>query len=75
MKKEMRNQFLPRHASWVGRYKLKHLKQLNDLLEAGFMQPSKASHGAPIFLQRKVDGSLRICINYHALTKVTIKNK
>jgi len=50
-------------------------KQLNELLEAGFIQLSKAPCGAPVLLQRKADGSLRMCIDYRALNKVTIKNK
>ncbi|KAJ8763615.1 hypothetical protein K2173_003087 [Erythroxylum novogranatense] len=40
-------------------------KQLGELLEAGFIQPSKAPY----------DGTLRMCINCRALNKVTIKNK
>ncbi|KAL9259868.1 Transposon Ty3-I Gag-Pol polyprotein-like protein [Drosera capensis] len=50
-------------------------KQLKDLLDAGFIQPSKAPYGAPVLFQRKKDGSLRLCIDYRALNKVTIKNK
>lgn len=50
-------------------------RQLKDLLEAGFIRPSKAPYGAPVLFQRKSDGSLRLCIDYRALNKVTIKNK
>ncbi|XP_043717547.1 uncharacterized protein LOC122665462 [Telopea speciosissima] len=50
-------------------------KQLKDLLDAGFVRPSKAPYGAPVLFQRKHDGSLRLCIDYRALNKVTIKNK
>ena len=50
-------------------------KQLKELLEAGFIRPSKAPFGAPVLFQRKYDGSLRMCIDYRALNKVTIKNK
>jgi len=50
-------------------------KQLNKLLEVGFIQPSKALYGASILFQRKADGSLHMCIDYRALNKVTIKNK
>ena len=50
-------------------------KQLNELFDVGFVQPSKAPYGAPILFQRKQDGSMRMCVNYWALNKMTIKNK
>ncbi|MCF8701922.1 retroviral-like aspartic protease family protein, partial [Corynebacterium sp. MC-10] len=50
-------------------------KQLNELLEAGHIRPSKAPYGAPVLFQKKKDGSLRLCIDYRALNKVTVKNK
>lgn len=50
-------------------------KQLDDLLDAGLIQPSKAPYGAPVLFQRKQDGSLRMCVDYRALNKVTVKNK
>ncbi|KAM0999125.1 hypothetical protein FF1_005867 [Malus domestica] len=50
-------------------------KQLNELLNAGYIQPSKSSYGAPVLFQRKKEGSLRLCIDYRALNKITIKNK
>lgn len=50
-------------------------KQLTELLDAGFIQPSKAPYGAPVLFQKKQDGSLRMCVDYRALNKVTVKNK
>ena len=50
-------------------------KQLDELLQAGFIRPSKAPFGAPILFQRKHDGSLRLCVDYRALNKVTVRNK
>lgn len=50
-------------------------KQLTELLEAGLVQPSKAPYGAPVLFQKKQDGSLRMCVDYRALNKVTVKNK
>ena len=55
---------------------LKELKeQLRELLEKGFIRPSISPWGAPVFFVRKKDGSLRMCIDYRQLNKVTIKNK
>ena len=50
-------------------------RQLKELLDVGFIQPSKAPYGAPVLFQKKHDGSLRMCIDYRALNKVTVKNK
>lgn len=49
-------------------------KQLNDLLERGYVRPSKSPYGAPVLFVDKKDGKLRMCIDYRALNKVTIKN-
>ena len=55
---------------------LKELKeQLKDLLDKGFIRPSVSPWGAPVLFVRKKDGSLRMCIDYRQLNKVTIKNK
>ncbi|XP_070010240.1 uncharacterized protein [Nicotiana sylvestris] len=55
---------------------LKELKeQLKDLLEKDFIQPSVSPWGAPVFFVRKKDRSLRMCIDYRQLNKVTIENK
>ena len=50
-------------------------EQLKDLLEKGFIRPSISPWGAPVLFVRKKDGSLRMCIDYRQLNKVTIKNK
>src|SRR5262249_4756013 len=56
--------------------KLKELKvQLKDLLDKGFIRPSSSPWGAPVLFVKKKDGSLRLCIDYRQLNKVTIKNK
>ena len=50
-------------------------KQLKELLEAGHIRPSKDPYGAPLLFQKKKDGSMRLCIDYRALNKFTIRNK
>ncbi|TYK28653.1 reverse transcriptase [Cucumis melo var. makuwa] len=50
-------------------------KQLDELLNAGFIRPAKAPYGAPVLFQKKKDGSLRLCIDYRALNKLTVRNK
>ncbi len=55
---------------------LKKLKeQLQELLDKDFIHPSTSPWGALILFMRKKDGSLRLCIDYKQLNKVTIKNK
>ena len=50
-------------------------KQLNELLEKGYVRPSKSPYGAPILFVVKKDGGMRMCVDYRALNKITIKNK
>ena len=49
-------------------------KQLDQLLESGFVKPSLSAYGAPVLFVRKKSGELRMCIDYRALNKITIKN-
>ena len=56
--------------------KLKELKtQLQELLDKGFIRPSVSPWGAPVLFVKKKDGTLRMCIGYRQINKVTIKNK
>jgi len=50
-------------------------KQLEELLENQFISPSVSPWGAPVLLVKKKDGSMRLCVDYRQLNKVTIKNR
>ncbi|KAL0548949.1 hypothetical protein IC582_013427 [Cucumis melo] len=55
---------------------LKELKvQLQELLDKGFIRPSVSPWGAPVLFVKKKNGSMRLCIDYRELNKVTIKNR
>ena len=55
---------------------LKELKtQLQELLDKGFIRPSVSPWDAPVLFVKKKDGTLRMCINYRQINKVTVKNK
>ncbi|XP_070057253.1 uncharacterized protein, partial [Nicotiana tomentosiformis] len=56
--------------------KLKELKeQLDELLAKEFVRPSMSPWGAPVLFVKKKGGTMRRCIDYRQLNKVTIKNK
>ncbi|KAA0052117.1 RNA-directed DNA polymerase-like protein [Cucumis melo var. makuwa] len=55
---------------------LKELKdQLQELLKKGYIWPSTSPWRASVLFVKKKDGSMRLCIDYRQLNKVTIKNK
>ena len=50
-------------------------KQLEELLEKGFIYPSSSPWGYRAIFVKKKDGTLRMCVDYRPLNAVTIKNK
>jgi hypothetical protein len=50
-------------------------KQIEELLEKGFIRPSLSPWGAPVLFVNNKDGSRRMCVDYRSLNEVTIKNK
>ncbi|KAM0038166.1 putative nucleotidyltransferase, Ribonuclease H [Helianthus debilis subsp. tardiflorus] len=49
--------------------------QLDERLAKGFIRPSSSPWGAPVLFVKKKDVSMRLCIDYRELNKVTIKNR
>ncbi len=55
---------------------LKELKvQLEELLAKRYIKPSKSPYGALVLFVHKKDGTLRMCVDYRALNKATVKNR
>ena len=49
--------------------------QLQELQDKGFIRPSTSRWGAPVLFAKKKDKTLRLCIDYRQLNRVTIKNR
>ena len=49
--------------------------QLKELLDKGFIRPSTSPWGALVLFAKKKDKTLRLCIDYRQLNRVTIKNR
>ncbi|QLQ79540.1 hypothetical protein HG537_0C01870 [Torulaspora globosa] len=50
------------------------VKTVDDLLEKGFVEPSKSPCSPPVVLVEKKDGSYRLCVDYRILNETTIKD-
>ena len=50
-------------------------RQIDELCNKNLIRPSQSPYGAPILFVKKKDGSLRLCVDYRALNRITIKNK
>jgi hypothetical protein len=45
------------------------------LLDKGYIRPSSTPWGIPALFVKKKDGRLQMCVDYHPLNAMTIKNK
>lgn len=50
-------------------------KQIDELMQKGFIRPSVSPFGAPILFVKKKSGELRMCVDYRMLNKITLKNR
>ncbi|GKE40207.1 putative reverse transcriptase domain-containing protein, partial [Tanacetum coccineum] len=49
--------------------------QLQELSDKGFIRPSSSSWGSLVLFFKKKDGSFWMCIDYHELNELTVKNR
>src|SRR5258708_8862145 len=47
---------------------------LEENVQNGFIHPSKSPWGSPVLFVKKKDGSLHLCVDFHALNRVTEKD-
>ena len=50
-------------------------KQLDELIERGFIRPSQSAYGSPVLFVKKKNGALRMCVDYRAINALTVKWK
>ena len=48
---------------------------IQENLAKGYIRPSKSPAGAPVLFVRKADGTLRVCMDYQGLNKITRKDR
>lgn len=50
-------------------------RQVTALLKRGVLEVSSSPFGAPVLFVKKKSGELRMCVDYRALNKITVKNR
>ena len=48
---------------------------VDEHIRIGFIRPTTSPHGAPVLFVKKKDGSLRLCVDYRGLNKITKKDR
>ncbi|SLM34530.1 retrotransposon nucleocapsid protein [Lasallia pustulata] len=60
----------------ISNYKLQKLKEyLDENLKKGFISPSHAPYTSPVLFAVKLNGSLRVCVDYRKLNAITKRNR
>jgi hypothetical protein len=47
---------------------------IEENLEHGWIRHSKSPYGSPVLFVRKKDGTLRMCVDYRGMNKITVRN-
>ena len=50
-------------------------RQIKEILDKGIIRPRTSPCGSPIVLIPKKDGTWRMCVDFRALNKITVKNR
>ena len=48
---------------------------IDEHLRIGFIRPTNSPHGAPVLFIKKKDGSLRLCVDFRGLNKISKKDR
>ena len=57
-------------------FEMEELKrQLDKYLAQGWIRPSKSEYGAPVLFVKKKSGDMRMCVDYRALNRITVRNR
>jgi hypothetical protein len=50
-------------------------RQIEKAIRNGWITPSSSNYGSPVLFVPKGDGSLRMCIDYRAVNRITVKDR